>query len=202
MKTKSIGSKSLVIWITGLPASGKTTLGSLLETELSEMEIPVTLLDGDVIRKSQYPGLGFTMNERKKHIRLIAEKAATLLESDRFVICCFVSPTEEIRQVARRVIGKNRFIEVYLSTPLSVCEERDPKGLYRKARRGEITDFTGLDSPYEPPNNPDIILDASESDPKTMSKKVLELAFNTENRSQRVEGSKGLRVKGSKSLRV
>ena len=178
MKTKSIGSKSLVIWITGLPASGKTTLGSLLETELSEMEIPVTLLDGDVIRKSQYPGLGFSMKERKKHIRLVAEKAATLLESGRFVICCFVSPTEEIRQVARKVIGKNRFIEVYLSTPLSVCEERDPKGMYLKARRGEISDFTGLDSPYEPPYNPDIILDASESDPKTMSKKVLELAFN------------------------
>ena len=180
MKTKSFKSKPLVIWITGLPASGKTTLGSLLEAEISEMEIPVTLLDGDIVRRDHHQGFGFSLRDRKEHIRLVAKKAATLLESGRFVICCFVSPTEEIRQVARRIIGKNRFIEVYLSTPLSVCEERDPKGMYRKARRGEISDFTGLDSPYEPPHNPDIILDASESDPKTMSKKVLELAFNTE----------------------
>jgi adenylylsulfate kinase len=155
-KEKRLRQNSRVIWMTGFSGAGKTTLAIQLESELFSRGYLSFILDGDNIRAGINRNLTFTEDDRIENIRRIAEISKLFLESGIIVINCFISPTEEIRELAKSIIGREDFIEVFVNSPFEVCENRDVKGLYTKARKGEIKDFTGIDSPYEIPQNPDI----------------------------------------------
>ena len=148
--------RAKVIWFTGLSGSGKTTLARDMEKVLYEMGHMTMLLDGDNVRAGINSNLGFSPEDRYENIRRIAEVAQLFLNSGVITICCFVSPTEELRKMAADIIGEKDFVEVYVNTPLEECERRDVKGLYAKARKGEIPDFTGISAPFEVPQNPAI----------------------------------------------
>jgi len=155
-KEQFLNQHSRVIWLTGLSGSGKTTIGSLLERKLFERKYLSQILDGDNIRSGINNNLSFSVEDRNENIRRIAEVSKLMLNSGIIVINCFISPTNKIRQTAKKIIGEENYIEVFINAPLTVCEERDTKGLYEKARKGEIKNFTGIDSPFEAPPNPDI----------------------------------------------
>lgn len=155
-KETLLNQRSKVIWLTGLSGAGKTTLAKYLEEALFDKGFVTQVLDGDNIRSGINNNLGFTETDRFENIRRISEISKLFVNCGVITINCFISPTEEIREMARRIIGKDDFIEVYVNAPLKVCEERDIKGLYTRARRGEIKDFTGIDSPFEIPGNIDI----------------------------------------------
>jgi adenylylsulfate kinase len=155
-KEKRLHQKSRVIWMTGFSGAGKTTLAIQLEAELFSRGYLSFILDGDNIRAGINRNLTFTGEDRIENIRRIAEISKLFIDSGIIVINCFISPTEEIREMAKTIIGKDDFIEVFVNAPFAVCEKRDVKGLYTKARKGEIINFTGIDSPYEVPENPDI----------------------------------------------
>ena len=157
-KEKILNQHSRVIWLTGLSGSGKTTIGSLLERKLFDRRYLSQILDGDNIRSGINNNLSFSVEDRNENIRRIAEVSKLILNSGIIVINCFISPTKKIRQTAKEIIGEENFIEVFINAPLTICEERDTKGLYKKARKGEIRNFTGIDSPFEAPLNPDIEL--------------------------------------------
>jgi len=160
-KERLLNQHSKVIWFTGLSGSGKTTLARELEKHLFQMGFLTQVLDGDNIRSGINNNLGFTDEDRTENIRRIAEVSKLLINSGVITINSFISPTDKIRNLAIDIIGRKDFIEVFLSTPLDVCEQRDVKGLYKKARLGLIKDFTGIDSPFESPSDPDIELDTS-----------------------------------------
>ncbi|GAB4283049.1 MAG: adenylyl-sulfate kinase [Marinilabiliales bacterium] len=145
-----------VIWLTGLSGAGKTTLARALEKEILRRGFFTKYFDGDVIRKGLNKDLGFSIEDRIENIRRIAELTKIFLDSGIIVIVGFITPTEQMRELAKSIVGYNRFIEIYVNAPLEVCEQRDVKGLYAKARRGEIKNFTGIDSVFEPPANPDV----------------------------------------------
>jgi len=145
-----------VVWMTGLSGSGKTTLAKHLERQLLEKGYFSKLLDGDNVRAGLNKGLGFSEEDRQENIRRIAEVSKLFSEGGVICINCFVSPTQGIRNMARDIIGADDFLEVYINTPLEECEKRDVKGLYKKARAGEIKDFTGISAPFEAPNAPSI----------------------------------------------
>jgi len=147
-----------VIWLTGLSASGKTTIGYALAENLRTLGHRVEHLDGDLVRQ-MFPGTGFSREERDRHIKRIGYLATMLEKHGVYVVASFISPYREARAFVRSQCKD--FIEVYISTPLKECEKRDPKGLYKKARAGEIKNFTGIDDPYEPPENPEIDIDTS-----------------------------------------
>lgn len=149
-----LGQKSKVFWMTGLSGSGKSTIAEGVERVLFDKGYFVQVLDGDNVRSGLNKNLGFTLEDREENIRRIAELAKLYLNSGVITICSFISPTRAIRAFAKDVIGEENFIEVFVDTPLEVCESRDVKGLYKKARAGEIKGFTGIDSPYEAPENP------------------------------------------------
>lgn len=161
-KEKRLNQKARAIWMTGLSGSGKSTLGLGLEKELSRHGFLVQLLDGDLVRTGINSNLSFSVQDRLENIRRIAEVSKLFIYCGIITIDCFISPTNEIRAMARDIIGKDDFIEVYLNAPIETCELRDTKGLYAKARRGEIRDFTGIDSPFEPPEHPDLELNSSQ----------------------------------------
>ncbi len=148
--------KSKVLWLTGLSGSGKSTIAQLLEKELVRKGFFTVALDGDNIRSGINNNLGFSIEDRQENIRRIAEVAKLFLDNGVIAICSFISPTIKIRNFAKQIIGKNDFIEIYINAPLNICEKRDIKGLYKKARNGEIKNFTGISSPYETPQNPAI----------------------------------------------
>lgn len=150
----SNGHQAGVIWLTGLSGSGKSTIAAAVERELFEAGQFVVLLDGDNVRTGLCGDLGFSLEDRKENIRRIAETAKLFAAAGAQVLCSFVSPTRAIRAMASEIIGPDDFLEVFVNTPLAVCEARDVKGLYAKARAGEIKNFTGIDSPYETPENP------------------------------------------------
>lgn len=150
--------KSKVIWLTGLSGSGKTTIAQSLEKKLFEAGIFCQVLDGDNIRSGINSNLGFSSDDRMENIRRIAEVAKLYLHSGVVTICAFISPERKMRELAKGIIGSEDFVEVFVDAPLEVCEERDVKGLYKKARKGEIKDFTGVSAPYEAPENPAIVL--------------------------------------------
>lgn len=150
--------KSKVIWMTGLSGSGKSTIAIQLERMLIQNGFFAQVLDGDNIRSGINNNLGFSMEDRLENIRRIAEVAKLYLNSGIITICTFISPTIEIRKFAENIVGSEDFLEIYVDAPLEVCESRDVKGLYKKARNGEIKDFTGIDSPYEPPLSPALTL--------------------------------------------
>jgi adenylylsulfate kinase len=155
-REKRLGQKAKVLWLTGLSGSGKSTIAQALERKFYNEGFFAQVLDGDNIRSGINNNLGFTIEDRKENIRRIAEVAKLYLESGIITINSFISPTIEIRDYAKSIIGEENFIEIYINAPLEVCEKRDVKGLYKKARSGEIKNFTGIDSPYEAPLNPTI----------------------------------------------
>lgn len=149
-----LGQRSLVLWLTGLSGSGKTTIAIELERRLHDSGVKTQVFDADFIRTTINRDLDFTLQGRIENIRRMAAISRLFLEAGLVVISCFISPTQRIRQMARTIIGANDYHEVFINAPFEVCEARDPKGLYKKARRGELKNFTGIDSPYEPPTNP------------------------------------------------
>ena len=160
-REKLLGQKGIMLWFTGLSGSGKSTLAIALERELYNSGILCRILDGDNIRTGINNNLGFTEADRVENIRRIAEVAKLFVDCGVVTIAAFISPTEQIRQMAADIIGKDDFFEIYVNTPLEVCEERDVKGLYKKARQGEIKNFTGISAPFESPLNPAITIDTS-----------------------------------------
>jgi len=157
-KEQMLNQHSKVIWMTGLSGSGKTTIAAYLEQIIHKQGYLTQVLDGDNVRTGINNNLGFSENDRKENIRRIAEVSKLLINCGIITINCFVSPTNEIRNIAKQIIGNDDFIEVYINAPLSVCEQRDVKGLYKKARAGEILDFTGINAPFEAPENPTITI--------------------------------------------
>ncbi|WKZ74710.1 MAG: adenylyl-sulfate kinase [Vicingaceae bacterium] len=167
-KEKLLNQKSKVIWFTGLSGSGKSTIAIALEKALFEKGFITQLLDGDNVRAGINNNLGFSEEDRQENIRRIAEVANLFVQTGVICFCSFVSPTKAIRQTARSIIGESDFIEIYVNTPIAICEQRDVKGLYKKARAGEIKDFTGIHQPFEVPENPDMEV-------KTENRKVEEI---------------------------
>lgn len=156
-KEKLLSQKATCLWLTGLSGSGKTTIAKGLEKKLHEEGFMTQLLDGDNVRTGLCSNLSFSIEDRKENIRRIAELNKLFINAGIITVSCFVSPTIEIRQMARDIIGRD-YQEVFVNTPLEVCESRDVKGLYAKARKGEIKNFTGIDSPFEVPLHPNIEL--------------------------------------------
>ena len=153
--------KGIMIWFTGLSGSGKNTLAIALERELYKQGILCRILDGDNIRSGINNNLGFSEADRTENIRRIAEVSKLFVDCGIVTIAAFISPTHAIRRMASEIIGEDDFLEVYVSTPIEECERRDVKGLYAKARRGEIKEFTGISSPFEAPEHPFISIDTS-----------------------------------------
>lgn len=173
-KENLLKQRAKVLWFTGLSGSGKTTLGAALEKELFDRGYLTQILDGDNIRSGINKNLKFTEEDRVENIRRIAEVTKLFLNCGVVAINCFISPTKEARDMAKSIIGKENLIEVYVSTPIEVCESRDTKGLYAKARKGEIKNFTGISSPFEVPKNPDIVVNTAELNLEESTQKILD----------------------------
>lgn len=150
--------QGLTIWLTGLSGSGKSTLASALVAAPEFASHPVAVLDGDVLRTGLCKDLGFTPADRSENIRRVAEVARLMNKAGVTVVCALISPLRADRAMAREIVGERFFVEVYVAAPLAACESRDPKGLYKKARAGQIPMFTGIDSAYEAPEAPDLVL--------------------------------------------
>lgn len=159
-----LGHGSLTVWFTGLSGSGKSTLAFELEHKLVRASHLAYVLDGDNIRHGLNRDLDFTPASRTENIRRVAETAKLFNEAGAIVLCAFISPSTQDRELARAIVGVNHFLEVHVSTPLYECERRDPKGLYLRARSGNLKNFTGIDAPYEPPLDPDVTVDTSAQD--------------------------------------
>jgi adenylyl-sulfate kinase len=160
-RARLLGQKALTVWMTGLSAAGKSTLAFALERRLLESGRACYVLDGDNVRHGLNRDLGFSAKDRSENIRRIAEVARLMNDAGLIVITAFISPFRADRALAREIIGAEQFCEVHVSTPIEICEQRDPKKLYQRARKGEVGEFTGISSPYEPPEHPDLALDTS-----------------------------------------
>lgn len=160
-KEQLLGQRGLMVWFTGLSGSGKSTVAMSVERELHKRGILCRILDGDNIRSGINNNLGFSQEDRRENIRRIAEVGKLFVHTGIVTLACFVSPTEDIREMARGIIGSEDFKEVFVSTPLEECERRDVKGLYARARRGEVKDFTGISAPFEAPTHPALSIDTS-----------------------------------------
>ncbi|MEG3617308.1 adenylyl-sulfate kinase [Magnetovibrio sp. PR-2] len=171
---KANGHRGGVIWLTGLSGSGKSTLAFTLEKHLFELGFQAFVLDGDNVRHGLCGDLGFHEHDRRENIRRVGEVAGLFSRSGVVAIAAFISPYQEERQMAREIAGEN-FIEVHVAASLKVCEQRDPKGLYKKARAGEIKDFTGIDAPYEEPEKPDIRIDTGIETVETCTAQLADL---------------------------
>jgi adenylylsulfate kinase len=162
-RLRRAGHRGAVVWITGLSGAGKTTLALAAERALFERGCQVAVLDGDKVRKGLCADLGFSLPERSENIRRIGETARLFYEAGQIVLVSAISPLQADRERARDLIPSPYFLEVYCRCPLAVCEERDPKGLYRKARAGLLPEFTGISSPYEAPTAPEVLVDSAEA---------------------------------------
>ena len=178
-KEQLLGQRGIMIWMTGLSGSGKSTVAIGIERELQKRGILCRILDGDNIRAGINSNLGFSAEDRKENIRRIAEIGKLFVDTGIVTIACFVSPTLELRQMAREIIGPDDFREVYIATPLEECERRDVKGLYARARKGEVKDFTGISAPFEAPTNPDLSLDTSQMTLKDEVEAVVDLCLRS-----------------------
>lgn len=168
------GQRAAVLWFTGLSGSGKSTVANALEKKLLHLGHHSYLLDGDNVRHGLNRDLGFTDVDRVENIRRVGEVAKLFVDAGLLVLVSFISPFRSERQIARELVEAGEFIEIYVNTPLEVCEARDPKGLYRKARAGELKNFTGIDSPYEPPENPEMVLNGGTESPDAMADQIIE----------------------------
>ena len=173
-KESLLQQRSIVIWMTGLSGSGKTTVAKGVERYLHNDGILNQILDGDNIRVGISNNLTFSYKDREENIRRIAEVSKLFLNCGIVTLNCFVSPTIEIRNIAKDIIGEENFIEVYINASVESCEERDVKGLYKKARTGEIKDFTGISAPFEAPENPDIVINTNKLSIDESIQKVLD----------------------------
>lgn len=160
-KERLLNQRGMMLWFTGLSGSGKSTVAIALERELHSRGLLCRILDGDNIRSGINNNLGFSAEDRVENIRRIAEVGRLFVDTGIITIAAFISPNNQLREMAAEIIGKDDFVEVFVSTPLEECEKRDVKGLYAKARRGEIKNFTGISAPFEAPEHPDITLDTS-----------------------------------------
>lgn len=172
-KEELLGQKGVMLWFTGLSGSGKSTVAIALERELQKRGLLCRILDGDNIRSGINKGLGFTAEDRRENIRRIAEVAKLFVDTGIITIAAFISPSNDLRRMASDTIGAEDFKEVYISTPLEVCEARDVKGLYAKARRGEIKNFTGISAPFEAPEHPALSIDTSKVSLEDSVKQIL-----------------------------
>jgi adenylyl-sulfate kinase len=166
--------KGTVLWFTGLSGSGKSTIANEVEKELFHQNKHTYILDGDNIRHGLNNDLGFSSNDRSENIRRIAEVAKLFVDAGLIVLVSFISPFQKDRELAKKIIGQEDFIEIFVDASFQECAKRDPKGLYKKALNGEIKNFTGLDSPYEKPENPDIYINSSKITIRESTKKILD----------------------------
>ena len=174
-KEALLGQRGVMIWFTGLSGSGKSTVAIALERELHRRGRLCRILDGDNIRTGINAGLGFSADDRRENIRRIAEVGKLFVDTGIITIAAFVSPTRELRQLACDIVGADDFLEIYVSTPLEECERRDVKGLYARARRGEVKDFTGISAPFEAPEHPALALDTSQLPVEESVHRILQL---------------------------
>lgn len=172
-RQRKSGQKSAILWFTGLSGSGKSTLANAVEAELFYQSKRTYLLDGDNIRSGLNANLGFSDEDRKENIRRIGEVAKLFVDSNAIVLTAFISPFREDREMVRNRVEEGEFLEVYVQCSLEACEARDPKGLYKKARAGEIKAFTGIDSPYEAPVKPDLIVNTELETLEESTQKVI-----------------------------
>lgn len=177
-RNKQNNHSSFVIWFTGLSGSGKSTLASLLEEELHKSGHRTYILDGDNVRTGLNKDLDFTDEGRVENIRRIGEVAGLLVDAGVVVLSAFISPFEQDRKQVADIVGKENFVEVFVDCPLEVCEQRDVKGLYAKARKGLIKNFTGIDSPFENPTRPSIVIPSDREDLRVSLKRLLDLLQN------------------------
>jgi len=168
-----LGQKPCVVWLTGLPAAGKTTIANLTESRLHRLGYATYLLDGDDVRHGLNRDLGFTDADRVENVRRISEVAKLMVDGGLIVLVAVISPFRRERQLARDLVADDEFLEVYVNPPLDIAEKRDPKGLYRKARRGELKNFTGIDSPYEAPEHPDLDIYTPRCEPDEAADQVI-----------------------------
>lgn len=175
MREERNGHKGACIWLTGLSGSGKSTIAKALVTKLFEIGCQTKVLDGDNIRHGLCSDLGFSADDRSENIRRIAEVAKLFVHNGTIVICAFISPYQKDRDFARSIMDKGHFFETFLNCNIEVCKERDPKGLYKKAMAGKIKGFTGIDSPYEQPNEPEIEIFTSNSSIDEEVNKIIEI---------------------------
>ena len=180
LKEKRNQHKSRVLWFTGLSGSGKSTVANATEKILHDMGLHTYILDGDNVRMGLNKDLGFSPEDRTENIRRITEVAKLFADSGSIVLTAFISPYREDRDKAREIISYEDFIEIYVSADLSVCEARDPKGLYKKARSGEIKGFTGIDAPYEAPLNPDLVVQTDKHDIEASAQIVVDYLVEQE----------------------
>lgn len=149
------------LWFTGLSGAGKSTLAQAALSALQSQGVPCTILDGDVLRQGLCRDLGFSQQDRSENLRRIAEVAALMNRAGLTVLVATISPTQADREMSRTIVGSDNWLEIHIATPLAICEQRDPKGLYRRARSGELQEFTGISAPYEVPDQPALRLDTS-----------------------------------------
>ena len=174
-KETLLGQRGMMLWLTGLSGSGKSTVAIALERELHRRGLLCRILDGDNIRSGMNNNLGFSEEDRIENIRRIAEIGKLFVDTGVITIAAFISPNIDLRQMAARIIGSEDFLEIFISTPLEECEKRDVKGLYAKARRGEIKNFTGVSAPFEAPEHPALSLDTSKMSLEESVRSLLEL---------------------------
>lgn len=172
-RNKQNAHNSFVVWFTGLSGSGKSTIANQVEHELFKQGIKTFSLDGDNIRKGLNNNLGFTAEDRQENLRRISEVAKLFVESGMVVIASFISPLKKDRDLIKKIVGKDEFVEVFVNTSLEECERRDVKGLYKKARAGEIKNFTGIDAPYENPENPDLEIKTEKENLEAAIKRIV-----------------------------
>lgn len=177
-RERLLGQHALTIWLTGLSGAGKSTLSYALERELLKQGHACYVLDGDNVRHGLNKNLGFSAEDRSENIRRVAEVAHLMNDAGLIVITSFISPFRADRTMAKEIIGIDRFKEVHVSTPLAICEARDPKGLYKKARDGKLANFTGIDSPYEMPESADVSIDTNQDSLESSLQKLMDLVSN------------------------